>query len=102
MTWIQYEPMARSNTLFRVLRQSPRPVTQHVLPFLYPARATSQSHAAVAGFRILGPEARPAIPALVQLLNRTNSPYASYRAALALAAIGKEAWPPLIVALGNP
>lgn len=53
------------------------------------------------GFRILGPEAAPAVPALTELLNATNRPIGGLTAAFALASIGAEGRPPLLQALAS-
>jgi hypothetical protein len=101
LRWIQYEPIGRAHPLLRGVRKSPQVVQKKLFPLLLSTRRAGQSHAAVIGFKILGSEARPAIPELTRLLNATNSPYASQQAALALGGMGKEGLPPLIAGLGN-
>ncbi len=58
--------------------------------------AAWENECAIAGFKILGPIARPAIPALVQILNSTN-----INAGPALGWIGPESIPALTNALNS-
>jgi hypothetical protein len=53
-------------------------------------------------FRILGPQASPAVPELTALMRATNRPDIASEAAACLAAIGPGGVPPLVEALRNP
>jgi|SRR5579872_6903583 len=77
--------------LIRAVRQ------QSFIQFHFVSANSRRFHALIA-LQILGPEAKPAIPALTDLLNR---PETAEQAASALAAIGPEAGPPLAMALTN-
>jgi hypothetical protein len=61
-----------------------------------------QARLAVRGFSILGPAASPAAPALIRLMQNTNSPGAGANATIALAGLGPVAIPPLTNAMLNP
>ncbi len=73
-------------------------------PFLHLPLAVEDNELAVWGFKVLGPRARPAVPALARLLNDAD-PLVQLNAARALGGIGRgasEAVPALVMALQKP
>jgi hypothetical protein len=102
--WISYHgPPRWKQKLSPAADKMPRLIRDHGLnAFIYETKAHARVPLAVTGFRILGPAASPAIPALVasirvrERLNGPPVPIVGMAAATALASIGKAALPDLL------
>lgn len=83
------------------LAESPVPVQQfrRICWAIYGPRPSQD--AVIAAFRVMGPQAKPAIPELSRLLDQRSNYRTSYFAERALAAIGPAAVPALTVGLGG-
>lgn len=79
----------------KMLKLTPKPLLGRMPSSVF---AHVRRQRAVAGFRALGPLARPALPELSDLLN--DKELTSY-AARAIVQLGRDAFPPLIIALTN-
>jgi HEAT repeat protein len=68
---------------------------------LYGVKEQQRLQLALTGFRVLGPEARPAIPELVQMTKELKHPRSFFNCADALGSIGKAALPELLNMLAD-
>jgi len=95
--WLQYEASPRRQQFDQVLDRIYGFFGLHTQ-----SRASRQCGWAVEAFLYLGPQAEPAIPALVRLMNDYKRPVIARRAAWALGCVRTEkALPPLMAVLTN-
>jgi hypothetical protein len=99
--WISYEQPAWQRSARFMLRTIVRRLGGGASPS-HLARPAELRQAAVAGFRILGPEAAAAVPALSRLLKAHSSRAVSLLVMDALSHLGKAGLPPLLDVLANP
>jgi len=97
--WIDYDRSLRRNKLYAMIEKLPGAIRYSaILRHLVKRserRTFERFQAAGAGFRILGPQASPAIPDLIRLMDKPKGP------AYALSCIGRDGLPALLAALSN-
>lgn len=95
VNWIQKEHPGRLATAYDKLLWK-------IKPSLYFSHASGfEGEGAAIALRILGPEAKDAIPALTKIMNDTERYTASQRAAATMPYLGAEALPPLAAVITN-
>jgi hypothetical protein len=79
--WIQYEPSSWRKRLWGSTRQVPRSLYAHEsVRLLFLGKGVNRANLAEAGFKILGPAAKDALPDLQRLANKSEAPYTQSRA----------------------
>jgi HEAT repeat protein len=99
LKWIQYEPAPWRDKLASRMPNSPR--GRAIALRLVNPRAQTRAYEAAFGLHCLGYQAKPAIPELVRLMNKTNHLQTALRATEALAYTGTDALPPLLAVIQN-
>ena len=97
--WLQYEPPAWQFKLVNFLEQKHVPFRNFLEGLIFRGGPRDDfNKLALAGFKILGSDAAPAVPELVPLLPRMRWPYSYFP----LFYIGPEGLPPLMAAVADP
>jgi HEAT repeat protein len=102
LKWIHAEQTSGNRRLHAAINMLPRKLGPSAFSYLH-SLATPQDQkrafAAIVAFSVLGSRATPAIPELTRLVNDTNSMQTARYATIALAWIGTNALPSLVIAL---
>jgi hypothetical protein len=96
LKWLAYDPPAWRTRMTGIYNAFPKALRNSSLLDLVAGKRSVQLHAAsVWAFHMLGPEAAPAVPELIRILERNPSRYISESVMLCLGAIGEKARPAL-------
>ncbi len=102
--WIRYEGDRSSINRLReaaVPKVPPSAEGSFMVRRLLTDKAGLRAGAAVAGFEILGAQARPAVPGLARVLEESKAVESADRAMICLAVIGTDGLPPLLATVTN-
>jgi HEAT repeat protein len=102
LKWIHAEQSSGSRRLHAAINKLPSTVGPSAFLYLHSLatpRDQKRALAAIVAFSVLRSQATPAVPELTRLVNDTNSPQTARYATIALAWIGTNALPSLVIAL---
>lgn len=99
--WLPYELPKWRNRLTLAVAELPNSFPRRFLATLVMGQGAIRASVTLAGFRYLGQEAAPAVPAITQLLGDWNSTQKTDRALMALMLVGKDGLPPLVTVFTN-
>jgi hypothetical protein len=105
LSWLDYDPYPRAMRIAKMRSHLPTSLTHsRFATWLYRDPSQRRSTGATYALLALGPQAQPALPDLVRMLNTTNSEATPARAMLVLVGLGDDAIPPLTAATrpGDP